>query len=104
MRLLVKIACAIDLIVLFAFAGILAYGFSNLSLFSASLDPWLRLLQLVFILAILGSIAMVYSTYRLWHRNRGIWTTIYSAGLVIASFLFIWFVAVSRILQVSLKY
>jgi CubicO group peptidase (beta-lactamase class C family) len=104
MRLLVKIVCAIDLIALFAFAGILAYGFSNLSVFSAPLDPWLRLLQLVFILGIVGSIAMVYSTYRLWHKNRGVWRTIYSAGLVIASILFIWFAAVSRVVQASLKY
>jgi hypothetical protein len=61
-------------------------------------------LQLVFILGIVGSIAMVYSTYRLWHKNRGVWRTIYSAGLVIASILFIWFAAVSRVVQASLKY
>ncbi|PYV72744.1 MAG: serine hydrolase [Acidobacteria bacterium] len=105
LRLLVKLVCAIDLCALIAFAGILAYGFSNLSLFSDPLDPWLRILQLIFLIGILGSVAMAYSTYRLWRTSsRGLWTTIYSAGLVLASFLFIWFVAVSRILQVGLKY
>jgi CubicO group peptidase (beta-lactamase class C family) len=105
LRLLVNIVCAIDLATLIAFAGILAYGFSNLSLFSEALDPWFRILQLIFLIGILGSVALVYSTYRLWRASsRGLWTTIYSAGLVLASFLFIWFVAVSRILQVSLKY
>jgi len=105
LRLLVKIVCTIDLATLFAFAGILAYGFSNLSFFSEPLDPWLRILQLIFVIGILGSVAMVYSTYWLWRTSsRGPWTTIYSAGLVLASFLFIWFVAVSRILQLSLKY
>ncbi len=105
LRLLVKIVCAIDLAALIAFAGILAYGFSNLSFFSEALDPWLRILQLIFLIGILGSVALVYSTYRLWRASStGLWTTIYSGVLVLASFLFIWFVALSRILQVSLKY
>jgi CubicO group peptidase (beta-lactamase class C family) len=105
LRLLVKLVCAIDLASLIAFAALLAYGFSNLSVFSARLDPWLRLLQLLFLLGILGSVAMIYSTYRLW-RGRGgrISTTIYSAGMVLAALLYVWFVFSSRILQMSLKY
>jgi hypothetical protein len=104
LRLLVKLVCAVDLGALVAFAGILAYGFSNLSTFSERLDPWLRILQLFFLIGLVGTIAMLYSTYRLWRSSRGLWTTIYSAGLVLASFIYIWFIAGSRILQSSLKY
>jgi CubicO group peptidase (beta-lactamase class C family) len=105
LRLLVKIVCAVDLGAFVAFAGILVYGFSNLSLFSERLDPWLRMVQLLFLIGLLGAIAMLYGSYRLWRSSsRGIWTTIYSISLVLSAFVYIWIVASSRILQVSLKY
>ena len=105
LRLLIKLVSAVDLGALILFTGILAYGFSNLSLFSEGFDPWLRILQLIFLIGLLGTVAMLYSTYKLWRNSeRGLLTTIYSAGLVLASVLYIWFVAASRILQVSLKY
>jgi len=103
--LLVKFVCAIDLGSLIALAAILAYGFSNLSVFSERLDPWLRVVQLLFLVGLLGTIAMLYASYRLWRSSsKGLWTTIYSAGLILASFLYTWLVAASRILQISLKY
>ena len=105
LRLLVKLACAVDLAALLAFASILVYGFSNLSVFSERLDPWLRLVQLLFVIALLGTIAMLYASYRLWRSSgRRLWTTIYTAGLVLAAFAFIWIVASSRIVQASLNY
>ena len=105
LRLLVKLACAVDLGGLIAFAGILAYGFSNLSLFSDRFDPWLRILQLVFLVGVLGTVAVFYGSYRLWRTaSTGLWTKLYTAGLILASSIFIWFVFVSRILQLSLKY
>lgn len=105
LRLLVKLTCAVDLIALLAFSGLMAYGFSNLSVFSDRSDLWLRVLQLVFLLGVIGTLATLYGTYRLWRRAaRRLWNTIYSGGLLLASLIFLWFVAASRILQASLKY
>jgi CubicO group peptidase (beta-lactamase class C family) len=104
-RLFVKLACAVDLGVLLAFAAILAYGFSNLSFFSDRLDPWLRLLQFGFLVGVLGSVAILYASYRTFRiAGAALWRKIYIAGLVLASSIFIWFIFVSRILQLSLKY
>jgi hypothetical protein len=105
LRLLVKLSCAVNVAVLIAFAAILVYGFSNLSVFSERLDPWLRCLQLLFLIGLVGSVAMVYACFRLWQSSsRGIWMTIYSAFLVLASIVYIWIVFSSRIVQISLKY
>jgi len=105
LRLLVKLACAVDLIALLAFSGLMAYGFSNLSVFSDRSDPWLRVLQLVFLLGVIGTFGALYATYRLWRSaSRGLWNTVYSGGLLLASVIFLWFVAASRILQASLQY
>lgn len=104
LRLLIKLTCAIDLAALVVFAAVVAYGFSNLTAFSDRLDPWLRVIQLLFIVGILATIAMLYGSYKLWRTAVGVWTTIYTAGLVLASIVFLWFAAVSRIVQSSLKY
>ena len=105
LRLLVKLACAVNLAALLAFSGIMAYGFSNLSVFSDRFDPWLRVLQLVFLLGVIGTVVMVYGSYRLWRTAaRGVWSAIYSGGVLLACLIFLWFVAASRILQSSLKY
>jgi len=105
LRLLVKLSCAVDVAALIAFAAILVYGFSNLSLFSERLDPWLRCLQVLFLIGLINAIAMVCACFRLRQGgSRGIWMTLYSASLVLASCLFIWIVLSSRILQISLQY
>jgi hypothetical protein len=105
LRLLVKCSCAVDVAVLITFAAILVYGFSNLSVFSERLDPWLRCLQGLFLIGLINAIVMLYACFRLWQSSsRGIWTTIYNASLVLASFLYIWIVLSSRVVQISLKY
>jgi len=105
LRLLVKLGCAADLFALIAFAGTMVYGFSNLSVFSDRFDPWLRVLQLLFLIGVVGTLVMLYSSYGLWRNARmRSWTTVYMAGVVLASSIFLWFTAASRILQSSLKY
>lgn len=64
----------------------MAYGFSNLSVFSDRYDPRLRVLQLLFLLGVVGTLVMLYSSYELWKAARiRSWTTVYTAGLVLAS-------------------
>jgi CubicO group peptidase (beta-lactamase class C family) len=105
LRWLVKLSCAINLAALIAFAAILVYGFSNLSLFGERLDPWLRCLQVLFLIGVIDAVGMIYACFRLWQSSsRGIWMSIYSAGLVLASFLYLWIVFSSRIVQISMQY
>jgi CubicO group peptidase (beta-lactamase class C family) len=105
LRLFVKLACAVELGALVAFAAIIAYGFSNLALFSERLDPWLRLLQVAMNLGIIGTCLIVYNGYRAWRtEGAGLWTKIYASGLVLASLFYACFVIASRLLNSSLNY
>lgn len=104
LRLWVKLTCAIDLAALVAFAAVVAYGFSNLTAFSDPLDRWLRVIQFVFVIGILATFGMLYSSYKLWRNAVGVWSSLYTAGLVLASIIFLWFATVSRVVQSSLKY
>jgi hypothetical protein len=105
LRLLTKLACVVDLVALLAFAGTMVYGFSHLSLFSDRFDLWFRLLQLVFVVGIILTLVTLYGSFQLWRTTRKTWwTTTYTAGMLLASVIFIWFTAASRIVQTSLKY
>ena len=105
LRLLVKLGCAAELLALVAFAGTVAYGFSNLSFFSDRYDWWFRLVQLLFLIGVLGAIFVFYGGYRLWTgTGKKLWAATYTAGLLLASSIYLWFAVTSRILQTSLKY
>lgn len=105
LRLFVHLACAVDLVALLAFAGSMAYGFSNLSFFSDHSDVSFRLLQLLFLFGVAGAIAAIYSSFQLWRTAvKGLWASTRALGVVLASIIFIWFTVASRILQFSLKY
>jgi CubicO group peptidase (beta-lactamase class C family) len=104
-RLLVKLACFVELVALIAFGGTVAYGFSNLSFFSDRIDWWLRVLQLLFVIGFAGAIFVIYARYRAWtSTSKRLWAGLYSAGLLLASVIFMWFTVASRIVQLSLKY
>jgi CubicO group peptidase (beta-lactamase class C family) len=104
LRLLVKISCAIELAALLAFAAFVGYGFSNLTVFSDPFDFWIRIIQMLFVIGVPAATVMIYGSYRLWRTLRGFWNTLYTGGLVLASVIFLWFAAVSKIVQSSLKY
>jgi hypothetical protein len=105
LRLLVKLGCAAQLLALVAFAGTVAYGFSNLSFFSDRHDAWLRFVQLLFLIGFLGAVIAAYDGYRLWRSAaKRFWATSYTVALFLSSFIFVWFTVTSRILQTSLKY
>jgi CubicO group peptidase (beta-lactamase class C family) len=105
LRLLAHLAFFIDLVALLAFAGSMAYGFSNLSFFSDHSDAWFRFTQLLFLLGLAGAIAAIYSSFELWRTAaKGLWPTTRTIALVLASIIFVWFTLSSRILQFSLKY
>lgn len=105
LRLLANLGCGVALVALIAFAGTVAYGFSNLTFFSDRYDWWLRVVQLLFVAGVIGVIFASYVRFRLWAGSgKKIWTAAYTAGLFFASFIYIWFTVASRILQTSLKY
>jgi CubicO group peptidase (beta-lactamase class C family) len=105
LRLLVKFACAVEIVALIAFAATVAYGFSNLSFFSSAHDWWFRLVQLLFLIGFIAAIFSCYGAYRVWaSTGKKTWAAAYTGGLLLASVIYIWFAVASRILQFSLKY
>jgi CubicO group peptidase (beta-lactamase class C family) len=104
LRLWVRVSCAIELVALVAFAAFVMYGFSNLTVFGDPFDFLVRIIQVIFVIGMLAAVGTIYACYRLWRTPTGFWSRLYTGGLVLASVIFLWFTAVSRIVQSSLKY
>ena len=102
LRLWTRIACLIDVAVVGTFGGILVAGLENITLFSARMDPWLRLLQVLALLAIVGAVVALLSALRAWgSRFRGAWSKLGETLIAVACIAFAWLILVGRILHVG---
>ncbi len=106
MRVMVKIVCALDLVFLLSFGGIVVIALKDLSVFGPGLDPWLRLLQVVGWFGVLGTVLMLYRAYAAWRPPlRGKWwSRVYHTALALAGGGFVWFVLSFNLLNFSLAY
>jgi hypothetical protein len=61
--------------------------------------------QLFFVIGLAGAILVAYCSRSLLRAaTKKVWAATYTASLLPASFIYVWFTISSRILQISLKY
>jgi CubicO group peptidase (beta-lactamase class C family) len=105
LRLAVKLTCLCNLVFLALAVLLLVYSLQHLTAFDSSHDVWIRLLQLIAWLGVLGTLPVLFSTYTAWRtRGSGLWTIIYNTGVALACLSFVWFVASFHLLSFSLRY
>src|SRR6266700_570763 len=93
LRLLVRIVCLLDLTFFAAFAGFFAMAFKDIGLLSPHYNPWLRLIQIVGWLGILGTLIVIYNAVRSWKQpERWLWTRLADILIALACVGVIWFV------------
>jgi hypothetical protein len=71
---------------------------------ASSLDPWLRLLQLVGCLGVAATGAAVWSVWLTWNGGRGWWAKISSALLGAACLAAVWFAFAFNLISATLNY
>ena len=105
LRLWTRLVCALDLVLLAGYAGIVIGGLSKIDLFSAPLDPWLRVMQAVAALALVGVVVALANAIRAWaSRARGVWSKI-GETLVFAACVGVgWLVLSGGLLHVGATY
>lgn len=86
--------------------GLLAFAsMLDLSMLSERSDLWLRLLQLIGWLAVVGSLVVVYNSIRCWaDKKRWFWSKIWNTFLAIACMGFSWLIYHWNLLSFYLKY
>jgi len=105
LRLLVRIVCLLDLTFFAAFAGFFAMAFRDIGLLSPHYNPWLRLIQIVGWLGILGTLIVIYNAVRSWKQpERWLWTRLGDTLIALACVGVIWFVFTWNMLHWTLRY
>lgn len=105
LRLAVKLTCLLNVLFLALAMGLLTYSLQHLTAFDSSHDIWIRLLQLIALFGVLGTLPVLFSAYTSWRtRGSGVWTILHNTGVALACLAFVWFVASFHVLSFSLGY
>jgi CubicO group peptidase (beta-lactamase class C family) len=86
----------------------IAYGAvaeKSLSAVSDSFDPWLRMMQLLGLLTVVGTLVALYSAQSAWrNRARWFWSKLGESAIVVACLGLTWFILTWHLLALSLNY
>jgi hypothetical protein len=95
----------IDLIFVGGFVVIFAFVVSDLAILDASLDPWLRILHVLGVFAVLGAgVALWNLAVVIGDRERGWWTKLWSTAIALACLEVAWFAFAYRLISWSVDY
>jgi hypothetical protein len=105
MRMLVRLVCIAYLVFFAAFATFFSLAFKDIGLLSPHFNPYLRLIQLVGWLAVLGTVIALINAVRVWKSpDRWIWSRISETVIAVACLGGVWFIFVWNLLHWNLKY
>ena len=101
----VRIAALADLVALGGFFQIAQAAGTNIGLFDDPLDIWLRLLQLLCLIGVVGAGLAVWNVVRVWREAGRSWWAKASVTLTAAALLaFVWFAVTLQFITPSLNY
>jgi len=102
LRWAIRVVALLDLVYIGSWVALLAGG---QPLFDASLDPTLRLIQLVGWLGTIGTIVVIYAVVKTW-RSPGEWRLSHAGNVLImlSALSFSWFLFYWHLLHFSLLY
>jgi hypothetical protein len=104
-RLVARLVALAYLIFFGGFATFMSIAFKDIGLLSPHYNGWLRLIQLFGWLGVLGTLIVLYNTFRVWgQKDRWLWSRISEAGIAVACLGAVWFIFMWDMLHWSLKY
>ena len=100
-----RAAALIDLAALGGYFTIAQMANTNLAIFDDPLDIWLRLLQLLCVLGVVGAVLAVWNMLRVWgERGRSWWARLSVTLTTLALTAFVWFVIILQLVTANLNY
>ena len=97
--------CVVDLAFLLAWTTYGSLVEKHLSLLSDSFDPWMRLMQFLGLIGVLGTAVVIYNCIQAWRNpNRWLWSRLGETVIAAACIALTWFVLQWHMLTWSLNY
>jgi CubicO group peptidase (beta-lactamase class C family) len=105
LRLLVRLACLAALLFVGAYLLFFTVALKDIGMLSPRGNPWIRLIQLLGWLGVLGTLVALYSAFRSWKDpGRWIWSRIGDTLVALAFVGLVWFTFTWNLLHWSLRY
>jgi CubicO group peptidase (beta-lactamase class C family) len=102
---LVRVAAIVDLILVAGWLALFSMLGTAIGLLDDPIDPWLRLLQVLGVLAILGAVVGVWNLVTVWRDGaRSWWAKVSSLMLAIALLSAVWFILTLHLITASLQF
>jgi len=105
MRRWTRFIVVLDLLLVATYATIVLGGLSNIDLFGPKLDPWLRVMQGLALLSLVGAVVALWDGLRAWaSRSRGVWSKLGETLIMLACLGIAWLVLAGGLLHVGKTY
>jgi hypothetical protein len=105
MRRWVRLVCLINLVFLLAWVAYGSFAEKDFRLLSDSFDPWMRAMELVGFMGVLGTLVALYNCVKAWaNPNRWLWSKVGETLIALACVGLTWFVFQWHMLAWSLNY
>jgi CubicO group peptidase (beta-lactamase class C family) len=98
------LAVAVDLLFCAGWVLIFIAGMANFSLFAGAIDPWVRLVQVVGLIAVAGAAVALWNAWLTCRGSRGLWTKLWSVILAASTVAVVWFAFVFHLVTLTLHY
>ena len=103
-RILVRVVFALDLIFVVALFMLVTYGLTHLEILSSRGTIWFHLIQLLGIIAALGTVIVLLNALFTWVRKRGFWIKLQATLMLLACLGLLWFEFAGNLLRITSHY
>jgi hypothetical protein len=105
LRIWVRLTCVLYILFFAGYGIFFTMALKDIGMFGPAGNPWIRLIQLVGWLAVLGSIVAIYNAVLSWQEaERWRWARIGDTLIALACVGTIWFIFTWNMLELSLRY
>jgi CubicO group peptidase (beta-lactamase class C family) len=101
---LVRLAATVDVALALGWAVLVAVINQSITVLNDPLDPWLRALQVLAALGVLGAVAGVLNLVQVFRDGRGWWAKVTAVALACATISMAWLIIGQRLITASLEY
>ena len=102
LRVGVRLVFAVTLVFFGAMLGVLMYAISNLDFFSGSGVTWIEFIQVIGVVAAIGTLVVFANAIHAWMSSRyRIWGKLQATVFALASLGFLWFVFAGHMLSIT---
>lgn len=105
LRLLVRIACVLNIVFVLAFVLFFYLGLKDIGLFSPRYNYVLHLIQIVGWIGVIGTLVAIYNMVVSWKMRDGwLWTKVGDTVIALACVGFVWFLFTWNALHWTMRY